>query len=296
MNRTPSTKPTREIKLAVSAYDRAASWIIALNILVGTGVLLAFLMWLSLMLQFTPSTPEPILTERIAGRGDHAAGFARDVEAPGADELQEEMEPTVEQMLEAVTTVVSTQAAALDSMQTNMSSSNPGNGLGDSRPRGPLGEGDDIIPRWERWEIRYNTNSLDAYMEQLDFFRIELGAVGGGEKLIDYARNFSKGRPERRRGPGDKEHRLYMTWTGGPLKQFDIRLLKMAGIKTKGRIIMQFYPPDVENHLANLELNFAKQNGKTSVKQIKRTVFGVRRGGRGFEYYVISQKYRAVAA
>ncbi len=292
----PKPTPPVEIRLAVSPYDRAASWIISLNILVGSGVLLAFMMWLSLVLQFTPPEPQAELVERVAGRGDHAAGFERDVEAPGVEELEEETEPAVEQLLEAVTDVVSTQAASLDSMQTTMFSSNTGTGLGDSRPPGPLGEGDDIIPRWERWEIRYNTNSLDSYIEQLDFFGIELGAVGGGEKQIDYARGFGKGRPQHRTGPGDKEQRLYMTWTGGVLKQFDLRLLKMAGIKTDRRILMQFYPRDVENRLANLERAYFLKNGKTSVKQVKQTVFGVRRDGSGFEYYVISQRYRAIAA
>ena len=133
----------------------------------------------------------------MAGRGDHAAGFARDVEAPGVEELEEETEPQVEQLLEAVTDVVSNQAAALDSMQTNMFSSNVGSGLGDSRPPGPLGEGENIIPRSERWEIRYNSNSIEAYAQQLDFFEIELGAVGG-TKTVDYASKLAESpRPPR---------------------------------------------------------------------------------------------------
>jgi hypothetical protein len=41
---------------------------------------------------------------------------------------------------------------------------------------------------------------------------------------------------------------------------------------------------------------YANNNGKTSVKQIKQTVFGVRRQGAGFEYFVVSQVYRAVPA
>ncbi len=285
----------QELQLSVSAYDRAASWIISLNLLVGFAVALAFLLWLSQVLEFTPDQSTVVLVENIAGRGDHAAGFERDVEAPGVEELEEETEPAVEQLLEAVTDVVSTQAASLDAMQTTMFSSNSGKGLGDSRPPGPLGEGDDIIPRWERWEIRYNSNSLEAYTEQLDFFGIELGAVGGGEKNVDYARNLRKSRPDRRQGPGDLEKRLYLTWTGGALKRFDVRLLQSAGVKTTRRIVVQFLPKKIENHLAVIELDFAKSKGKKSVKQIQRTVFGVRPKGNRFEFYVISQRYRAVA-
>jgi hypothetical protein len=259
-------------------------------------VLLAFLLWLSNVIEFGTEQATVVLVENIAGRGDHAAGFERDVEAPGIEELEEETEPKVEQLLEAVTDVVSTQAASLDSMQTTMFSSNVGDGLGDSRPPGPLGEGENIIPRGERWEIRYNSNSRKAYAQQLDSFRIELGAVGGGEKQVDYAANLQKARPNSRQGPGDAEKRLYMLWTTGALKRFDQQILQAAGIRTKGRIVVQFYPKPVEDQLFQIEMAYAKGNGKTSVKQIKKTVFGVRRKGAKFEYYVISQRYRAVPA
>ncbi len=285
----------KKIDLSVSRYDRVAGMVVTLDILVGSAVMLAFLIWLSQVLVFSKDQGTVVLVENIAGRGDHAAGFERDVEAPGVEELEEETEPKVEQLLEAVTDVVSTQAASLDAMQTNMFSSNTGNGVGDSRPPGPLGEGDDIIPRGERWEIRYASNSLEAYAQQLDFFNIELAVVGGGQKLVDYARNLRKGRPDTRRGVGDKEQRLYMLWTGGALKRFDQQILQRAGLGTKGRIAVQFYPKVVEDRIAVIEMAYARSKGKKSVKQIKRTVFGVRRKGSQFEYYVISQRYRAVA-
>ena len=46
----------------------------------------------------------------------------------GIEELEEETEPEVEQLLEAMTEVVSTQAASLDTMKTNVFSSNAGSG------------------------------------------------------------------------------------------------------------------------------------------------------------------------
>jgi hypothetical protein len=291
-----ATRIKRPDLVAVSAYDRAASWVISLNILVGVSVGLMFLIWLGQTIEFEGEQSDVILVENIAGRGDHAAGMARDIEAPGIEELQEETEPQVEQLLESVTEVVSTQAAALDTMQTSVFSSRTGDGLGDSRPPGPLGEGkEDVIPRGERWAIVYISNSMEAYAQQLDFFRIELGAIGGGEKQVDYARNFRQGRPDARSGPGgDSEQRLYMLWTSGALKKFDQQLLRRAGVKTTGRIIVQFYPPDVENQLARIEMEHARRNGKTDVRQIKKTTFGVRRKGAGFEYYVEAQRYRAV--
>lgn len=287
----------RQVRLASSAYERVASWVIALNILVGIGVLLAFLIWLSHVMQHrTGGQATVVLVENIAGRGDHAAGFERDLEPPGMEELEDEMEPQVEQLLEAVTEVVATQAASLDTLQTPMVASSAGAGMGDSRPPGPLGEGEDIIPRSERWEIRYNSNNLQAYARQLDFFRLELGAVGGGEAQVDYAANLAQPQPTARQGPGDAEKRLYMIWTSGALRRFDRQLLEAAGVRTAGRIVVQFYPKAVEDMLARIELDYAMRNGKTSVKQIRRTVFGVRpQSPDGYEYYVISQTYRAAA-
>ncbi len=286
--------PIKSVSIAVSAYDRAASWVISLNILVGATVAMMFLIWLSQTYNFQGDETNVKLVENVAGRGDHAAGLARDVEAPGVEELMEETEPPVDQLLEAMTEVVSTQAATLDTMPA-VFSSKPGDGVGDSRPPGPENEGDDIIPRGERWEIKYASNSLEAYTAQLDFFRIELGAIGGGEKQVDYARNLRKGRPDARRGlGGDAEKRLYMLWSSGTLKRFDQQLLRRAGINVTGRITVQFYPPDVEDKLATIEMAHAQRNGRDHVKQIAKTVFGVRRAGNGFEFYVESQRYRAV--
>jgi len=285
----------RKIRMAVSAYDRAATWVISLNLLLGIAVGLAFLIWLSHVITFTSDEQAKIeYIEAIAGRGDHAAGFERDAEPPGMEELADEIEPQVEQMLEAVTVTVSTQATALDAIETPMLSSSPGGGLGDSRPPGPLGEGDNIIPRGERWEIRYNANSVASYAQQLDYFGIELGAVGGGQKQVDYALNLRKSTPDRRQGPSEAEKRLYMLWTAGNLRRFDQQLLRAAGVATSGRIVVQFYPKSVEEQLFQIEMAYASANGRTSPKQIKQTVFGVRRQGAGFEYFVMSQLYRAV--
>ncbi len=287
----------KKIRIAVSPYDRAVSWVVSLNVLVGLAVTLLFLFWLSHVIVPKGAQSEVLLVENVPGRGDHAAGFAHDMEAPGIEELEEETEPQVEQLLQAVTDVVSNQAASLDTVQTTMFSSNTGAGLGDSRPPGPLGEGDDIIPRGERWEIQYASNSRRAYAQQLDFFKIELGAVGGGEKQVDYAYDLQKSRPDTRQGPGgESEKRLYMLWSSGALRRFDQEFLRAAGIKTAGRIVMQFYPSMVEDQLARIEMAYARKNGKSSVKQIQKTVFGVRRDGNGFAYFVVSQRYRAVPA
>ena len=42
----------KKLPIAVSAYDRVASWVVSLNILVGFGVSLLLLIWLSQTFEF----------------------------------------------------------------------------------------------------------------------------------------------------------------------------------------------------------------------------------------------------
>jgi hypothetical protein len=281
-----------DVPIKTTRYDRVAGMLVALLFLIGGSVGVMFIVWLTTVLVFAPA-PVPIkLVENVAGRGDHAAGFARDLEAPGEEEMPELQEPQVQTALEAVTDAVSTVSSSMDVFDTTSITTSKGKGgLGDSRPPGPLGEGDDIIPRWERWEIRYISNSINAYAQQLDFFNIELGAAGG-KPQVDYAKNFGKSRPDTRQGPSKDEKRLYMTWKSGTLRQFDQQLLARAGIPTSGRMLMQFYAEETEDRLAWIEMENAKKLGRPNVKEFLRTIFGVRAAGRGYEFHVIEQRFR----
>ena len=84
-----------------------------------------------------------------------------------------------------------------------------------------------------------------------------------------------------------------MTWKNGSFKEADIDLLTKAGVPTNKKLVMQFYPGDTENMLANVEDNYAKANDKTT-KEIRKTIFGVKNKGGGYEFYIIRQEYRKV--
>jgi len=278
--------------LRSGTYDSVASLLISLLIVVGICVLSLFVIWLTGRFIFTLRTV-PVELVDYAGRGDHAAGFARDMEPPGPEELEEEMyEPQMEATLEAVTDVVTTQTAALDAVvMAAEATTKGGGGLGDSRGPGPEGEGrSDIIPPWERWEIRYTTSGLDPYARQLDFFKIELAAAGG-TPLVDYAFNLSKPKPDRRSGKPEDEKRMYMTWqnAGGPLAAFDRQLLAKAGVNTQRRLVLQFYPRETELKLLRLEAENARGR---DAREFLKTIFGVRPAGGGYEFFVIDQFFR----
>ncbi|MDG2383592.1 MAG: hypothetical protein P8N76_18110 [Pirellulaceae bacterium] len=288
---TQRTKPEAETSrapvygdlLKVSAYDRVSSMLVALLLMVGALVVVLFIIWLTTRVFYLPSAPEVFLVEEEPGT-QNPEGTARDINEPGIEELTDLIEPDITETLAAVTDAVSSVAASLDAVDGVMATR--GKGAGDNRKRG----GGDIIPRWQRWEIRFQSTTLDAYAKQLEFFKIELGALGGGRAGVDYAQ-FDRGGLKKRSVAGDaKDERLYFIWRGGRLKQQDITLLQQAGVTTAGRVVCQFYPKDIENQLAVLE---KQQMGSRALRDVKRTVFGVRPAGRGFEFYVIEIDYRA---
>ena len=278
--------------IKVSSYDRVAALLISLLILIGFAVALMVVIWLTHTLVFRQQGVPVKLVENVGGRGDHAEGFERDLEAPGLEEMPELAEPQLEASLEALTDAVSSVAASMDVLNTDSTFTAQGEGgRGDSRPPGPLGEGDNIIPRWERWEIKWASSGLNAYAGQLDFFKIELGAAGGAPN-VDYAFRLTRPSPQTRSGPSKEEKRLYMTWKGGTLEAFDRQLLQQAGIATQDRLIMQFLPEEVEDRLASIEMENAKSKGHASAKEFLRTVFAVQSVRGRLQFVVEEQLFR----
>src|SRR5690606_36413083 len=164
------------------------------------------------------------------------------------------------------------------------SGSRKGSGAGDSAPLGGGGDGEGGFPRPQRWRIQFDNTTLEAYARQLDAFGIELAATQPGRVVS--AQGILGVRPQRRTaGEGTQENRLYMSWQGGTLQQFDMQLLQAAGISPRGKLIVQFYPEQVENRLAELERAFANR----AANQIRRTTFGIRIAGGRADFYVISQ-------
>lgn len=86
---------------------------------------------------------------------------------------------------------------------------------------------------------------------------------------------------------------MYMTWRTGTLKEFDRSILARAGIRTAGRLVMQFYPKETEDMLAGLEQENAQ--GRHPREYLK-TVFGVRSAGGRYGFYIIEQRFRPAPA
>ncbi len=154
----------------------------------------------------------------------------------------------------------------------------------------PLGTGGGLrggIAREDRWVVRFDESTLDEYAKQLDFFKIELGALFPDGRLVMIT-NMAAAKPtvrETRSGKG--EQRLYFRWRGGGRQKVDNDLFKKAGIASDNAMILHFYDPNTENLLANVEQQY--RNRKTT--EIRKTYFAVRKEGNNYRFSVTSQSY-----
>jgi len=276
-----------ECDLKVSAYERVASMLISLLVLIGSSVLIMFILWLTSRV-FASREPVPVALEEI-GTGDTGLTGGMELDAPMADELGVETDletPSLEQTLAAVADAVASQAALLDDPSlTEEAISGKGGSTGDGRGLG-RGSGPGGTGRRRRWEVRFPPgNTLETYGRQLDFFKIELGVLMPDNRVV-YASNFSTS-PRRREGPADQEPRYYLTWEKGGLEQADRELLARANVDP-GRWILKFIPRELELRLLGLEQKRAGERARS----VRTTYFGIRPKGRGYEFYVMDQTYR----
>ncbi len=284
---TPSNRPYVPPPLKISLYDQASGMLIALLAIVGTIVAVLILAYLSQNIRFDFGQIPPVLME-TEGTGDPIKGAGDELEDPGVEEMPEVMEPQLSATLESISSVVSI-AVPVDAFESTSTVVGQGDSLGSKRAAGTGGSGGSVTPRWERWQVRFSSNSVDVYAKQLDFFGIELAAIGGGSKDVEYAFALAKRPIQRRTGPSADEKRLFMTWTKGALKQFDLQLLQMAGVPMQGKECIQLYPAATENQMATLENQ--KLAGKP-LKSVKRTVFSIRAAGSGYEMFVSDMQFQ----
>ena len=261
-------------RLEVSSYDRVASMLISLLVLLGLAVLIMFVIWLTNRI-FMHHTPPPVLAADI-GQPDDPWGGSDDIEPPAPQET-DILEEEVEETLEAVTDAIATRATMMSKRVSGDGTGRGGSGTG----RGRKGMG-------RNWEVQFaKGNTLNVYARQLDFFKIELGVRRSGNK-IEYASNLSSRRPRARVGPTDQEKRYYLTWRRGNLQQADRDLLNKAGIDPGRSPIFKFLPPEVEAMLLGLE----RDKAGSRAKKIRMTRFGLLPDGDGYKFYVMRQTYR----
>jgi hypothetical protein len=288
------SKPTPQLK--TTSYDRASSWVISLLIMVGGLVIALLAIWLSRKLYDVPVTVQVRLAPGGGGVPDGVPGDVLHVDGPQRQEIGEEtdlIEPKVQEVMAMVVDAVARKVADLDNpIFTESDAGSGGGNPGNSRKRG-YGFGGGPGGGGPVWEMQYDERTLAVYAQQLDFFGIELAAVGGDKDRIEYASGFTAGSPTRRSGTRDEEMkrdplRTYFTHRSGTVQKYDQQLLAKAGINTTRKIILQYYTEAQEQVLLRLQQQFRG----LEQEQIAKTVFAVRPRGNGFEFYVVDQVRR----
>ncbi len=287
-------------QLRVSSYDRVSTWIISMLVVACVTVTALCMIYFSrkfIVAQFAvPVSPVASGGGGTGGNGGSPGGG--DLEPPAAEDVAAE-ETQFEDTLSAVTSAVASRTAVLadesidldETTQAKGDGRTPGSGGGRGGGAGG-GIGSGFGPGHggtePRREIRFEPASLLEYAQWLDFFKIELGVLGQDNKVY-YAYNLSHAKPDVRVGDPAQETRLYMNPTDSQFAALDRQLAEKAGIATKGPIILQFYPPEAQAILINLE---QKQAGTRKPETIRGTVFRVTHTGTNFEFSVADQTYR----
>ncbi len=268
--------------MTTSSYEKTASFVITLLILIGLVTVILFGIWLTASL--LRGQPQPVavqLYDEGTGVNDNAE-FDPDVITPGADIETDEM--TLQQALQIVDTVSANASIFADPAPLDETVLLPGGTKGDGRTKG---DGDGRGKR--HWEFVFPTGITAAeYARQLDYFNIELGVLQPGGKVA-YASKLSANKPSVRYGASEAEKRFYLTWLKGDLQAVEREILTKAGIDHEGKLILKFLPPALEMQLAEMEI--AKAGNQK--EKVRATYYGIRSKSKGksgeYEFYVLNQ-------
>jgi hypothetical protein len=290
-------KPTTSVDtMRTTLVDEVSSFLLSMTVLLGLAVAMLLMIVFPATSDVREKTSEiKFGGGRTVGASSLSDGFQSELDSPNAAEVEQLLDPLPELVLQNVADRVSSMATLLvGTDRSNDGDRSDSIGGPERNTIGPVGDTREI-PRFERWDLRFSAKDSGSYARQLDFFKIELGVIGGGHLLVDYLANVA-GTAERRAGVGEAENRIYfVNRSEGPLAKYERIYLSRAGISTTDRQVLKLIPPALEEELANLEINFAKEKRGESVsaKELAKTVFDCQpKPGKGFQWVVIEQRYR----
>jgi hypothetical protein len=298
--------PEEELKvLGESTYDKVTSLLMA--VILGAILVVG---WLALVYAsnqaYASRVTSPLQIIEVGGGGgspDGTPGSTEKVDVAGADAAsiasnnQEEAgdfeEPSVEQTPGAMMDTVSEAGQIL--AEVDLGATMPTGGqvasgkraskLGRGGPGLGFGPGDGGVGREQRWSIIYSPGqTIDQYARQLDALGVELAVVASQDQLL-YLSHLSNPTPTKRHGVGRSDHRLYFLWQGRGRKPSDIELFNRAGVEI-GDEIFQFYSPEAERRLAELEVRYKGR----SPGEIRITRFQVVPNGNSYDFAVVAQE------
>jgi hypothetical protein len=307
-------KPSDPV-LGVTRFDRVFSFLLTCILIFGLVASAFGAIWVTTR-QWIVHTPVANIEvveviEDVEGGGAEDGELGSSLYAPGPESTEVTLAvdiqdtvmadnpiETIKDVINAVGSVVSDPEQLAMAADVGVPSMLPGGnpkGTGTKRNLGK-GPGDGGgVKRNERWEISFESGQTELeYARQLDYFKIEIGAIVGGK--ISYVTQLSAARPNVRMAAGGAEDkRLYFSWRTGGRRQIDLNLLQKAGVAAPGNaIVLQFYPFETEQYLARMERDYLeKAKGTKDLRIVRKTKFQVvrDRNGKPYDFEITKQEY-----
>ena len=274
----------------VSHYDTLNGMLISAIVVVGFLVTLLFLIWLTMVLDFSGRQPAMLVAYEEPFGNEKPEGFEDDIYEPGVEEFPEVETPQLKDALEAVTEAVSSVRANLEARDGDAAEMGRGAGFG-SRDGGPGTGNADVIPEHKRWKIDYESNNISEYAKQLSFFDIDIGTVQQNTNGIVRLRDVG-GNPQTISTDRKAEKKtLYFSHEKRRMRRWDETLVKNNGIDLEGSFTVQFYPMKTRVLLRQVEQAYLTEVGRT-LRDVRRTYFKVVPSAGGFEFKLTDMNFR----
>lgn len=250
------------------------------------------------------SLGKPVEVERITqpptdvGQGGGGKNFEQGLDVPTTEEVEQLTEPTPDQAIAMATEVISNVAGSFEGIESETNANSSGEGGHGKRSAGGAGDGSGGTQRNERWMLKFTARDKRNYARQLEFFKIKIGAIGGGLATVDTLANVASAPTLKSGASKDFRKVLYfMSTNTNVLEQYEKQMLQAAGVPIAGRQILKFIPDETEELLALAEAKFYLANRSKDLKiaEVVKTVFECRlkKDEAGYEFVVVDQRYRA---
>ena len=278
----------------VSVFDRVNAALIALILLFGFLVAMMFLIWCSPRLDDShraarPWQPVDPFSETEDDNDDESDDLETDLLEPGVEEFPEVEQPQLKDALEAVTDAVSSVQANREHRDGEALAA--GLGFGWGRGNRGVPEFVDDIPEHKRWTVEYESESIELYARQLDFFQIYLGAFSLNSNDIVVVRQLTDGGKLQMSDRKEQSKILRFEHRKPRMRRWDQILVKRAGVDLEGRRTVQFYPTETRSLLRAAEARHLSSVGR-SLDEVRRTIFRLEPVGSGFEFKVRDMLFR----